>query len=91
MKSPIRSVGIIEPEGIRNGSTTNALSTKTNAKTGKNDLENLSTTLFFRTALPNFKLLEFFLSVILYITIMSPVLTDNKKSIAVKSQTIINC
>ena len=35
MKSPIRSVGIIEPEGIRNGSTTKALSTKTKAKTGK--------------------------------------------------------
>ena len=90
MKSPIRSVGIIEPEGIRNGSTTKALSTKTKAKTGKKDLENLSNILSWRPASPKAKLSVLFPLATLYETIMRPVLTDNKKSMAVKSQTTIS-
>lgn len=91
MKSPIRSVGIIEPEGIRNGSTTKALSTKTKAKTGKKDLENLSNILSWRFELSKTAYSALFLLATLYETIMRPVPIDNKKSMAVKSQTTTSC
>ena len=39
IKSPCSSVGIIEPEGMRNGSNTNERITSTNSKTGKNERE----------------------------------------------------
>jgi len=38
MKSPTSSVGIIEPDGIWNGSMRNERSTSTIARTGKKDL-----------------------------------------------------
>lgn len=91
MKSPIRSVGIIEPEGIRNGSTTKALSTKTKAKTGKKDLENLSNILSWRLESPKATFFVLFLLATLYEAIIRPVPIDNKKSMAVKSQTTTSC
>src|SRR5687768_13286929 len=39
MKSPTNSVGIIEPDGMRNGSATNARRISTINNTGKNDFE----------------------------------------------------
>ena len=39
MKSPVSNVGIMEFDGIRNGSTMNDLRTSTIRNTGKNDFE----------------------------------------------------
>jgi hypothetical protein len=39
IKSPCNRVGIIEPDGIRNGSKMNDRMTRTNSNTGKNDRE----------------------------------------------------
>src|SRR5690606_16688858 len=52
MKSPSSSVGIIEPDGMRNGSNRNERSSKTSNNTGKNDLA-YSTTTGSLTAAPS--------------------------------------
>jgi hypothetical protein len=43
IKSPLIKVGIIEPDGIRNGKKTNALKVKTISNSGNNPLENSTT------------------------------------------------
>src|SRR3546814_19487249 len=50
MKSPTSNVGIIEPEGMRNGSATNERSINTTKMTGKNERQKSTKALGLSTA-----------------------------------------
>jgi hypothetical protein len=81
MKSPVSNVGIIEEEGIRNGSNTKVLTTNTKNITGKKEpIESIICN-------PELKGLFFFLATIAH-TQRSPVIKLAKVKKASKSKCI---